>query len=124
MEDLINKFNTYEKCIEFRSQLVNENHDWEIYWKDSGGRIIRESEKDDSIGTENDFVTIQFVDMIGCDGYSDSKHVFKFAVFIYENGIENGFKMHDTIEDAIKDYMETLKLISSSNSAKKNEEDY
>lgn len=29
MENLINKFNTYEKCIEFRSQLVNENHDQE-----------------------------------------------------------------------------------------------
>lgn len=34
------------------------------------------------IGTENNFVTIQFVDMIGCDGYSDSKHVFKFAVTV------------------------------------------
>ena len=119
MKDLINKFNTYEKCIEFRSQLVNENRDWETYWKYSGGKTIRESENDDSIGTENDFVTIQFADMIGCDGYSDSKHVFKFVVFIYKNGIEDGFTMHDTIEDAIKDYMETLKLISSSNSTKK-----
>lgn len=124
LEDLINKFNTYEKCIEFRNQLVNENLVWETYWKDSGGKTIRESENDDSIGTENDYVTIQFVDMIGCDGYSNSKHVFKFAVFIYKNGIEDGLTMHDTIEDAIKDYMETLKLISSSNSTKKNEEDY
>lgn len=124
LEDLINKFNTYEKCIEFRNQLVNENLAWETYWKDSGGKTIRESESDDSIGTENDYVTIQFVDMIGCDGYSNSKHVFKFAVFIYKNGIEDGLTMHDTIEDAIKDYMETLKLISSSNSTKKNEKNY
>lgn len=124
LEDLINKFNTYEKCIEFRNQLVNENLVWETYWKDSGGKTIRESENDDSIGTENDYVTIQFVDMIGCDGYSNSKHVFKFAVFIYKNGIEDGLTMHDTIEDAIKDYMETLKLISSSNSTKKDEKDY
>lgn len=111
MKELINKFNTYEKCMKFRNKLAKKNHDWEIYWKDAGGRIIRESECDDSIGTKEDFVTIQFVDMIGSDGYSDSKHVFKFAVFIYENGIENGFTMHDTIEDAIKDYTETLKLI-------------
>lgn len=111
MKDLINKFNTYEKCMEFRNKLVNENHDWETYWKDAGGRIIRESECDDSIGTKENFVTIQFVDMIGCDGYSDSKHVFKFAVFLYENGDENGFTIHDTIEEAIKDYIETLKFI-------------
>lgn len=111
MKNLINKFNTYEKCMKFRNKLVKKNQDWETYWKDTGGRIIRESENDDSIGTKNNFATIQFVDMIGSDGYSDSKHVFKFAVFIYEDGIENGFIMHDTIEDAIKDYMETLKLI-------------
>lgn len=111
MDKLINKFNTYEKCMEFRNKLVNENHDWETYWKDAGGIIIRESEYDDSIGTKENFVTIQFVDMIGSNEYSDSKHVFKFAVFIYENGTENGFTMHDTIEDAVKDYIETLKLI-------------
>lgn len=111
MEDLINKFNTYEKCMEFRNELVSENHDWETYWRDTGGKIIRESEFDDSIGTKEKFVTINFVDMIGSDGYSDSKHVFKFAVFLYEDEIENGFTMHDTIEDAVKDYTETLELI-------------
>ena len=114
MKDLINKFNTYEKCMKFRNELVNENHDWETYWKDAGGRIIRKSESDDSVGTKKNLVTIQFVDMIGCDGYSDSKHVFKFAVFIYENGIENGFTMHDTIEDAIKDYTETVNYLATS----------
>lgn len=111
IEDLINKFNTYEKCMEFRNELIAKHQDWETYWKDAGGRIIRESENDDNIGTKNDFVTIQFVDMIGSDGYSNSEHVFKFIVFIYEDGIDNGFTMHDTIKGAVIDYMKTLKLL-------------
>lgn len=111
IEDLINKFNTYEKCMKFRNELIANHQDWETYWKDAGGRIIRESENDDNIGTKDDFVTIQFVDMIGSDGYSDSEHVFKFIVFIYENGIDNGFTMHNTIESAVIDYTKTLKLL-------------
>ncbi len=111
MDELLSQFGSYEKCMEFRSRLVNENQDWETYWKDAGGRIIRESEYDDFVGTKDNFATIQFADMIGSDGYSDSEHVFKFVVFIYEDGIENGFTMHDTIETAVKDYIKTLKLI-------------
>ena len=52
--------------------------------------------------------------MIGCDGHSDSKHVFKFAAFLYENGDEDGFTIHDTIEEAVKDYKDALKLIKHS----------
>lgn len=59
MEDLINKFNTYEKCMKFRNKLIDDHQDWETYWKDAGGRIIRESENDDSIGTQDKLIKLQ-----------------------------------------------------------------
>lgn len=114
MEELLNKFSTYEKCMEFQNELVSKGYDWQTYWKDAYGRTIRESQYDDFIGTNENFVTIQFVDMMGSDGYSDLKHVFKFAVIVF---IEDEFEttMHDSIEDAVKDYTEELKLIKERN---------
>lgn len=109
MNELINKFDTYEKCLAFKVKL--EENEWEIYWKDAGGHIIRESEFDDNIGDKNNFATIQFVDMAGSDGYAADKHIFKFVVFLYSHGSEDGFTMHDTIREAIEDYKETLKLV-------------
>ena len=39
MRKLIENFNTQKKCDEYRKQLGDR--EWEIYWKDTGGIVIR-----------------------------------------------------------------------------------
>lgn len=108
MSRLYKKFNTYQKCLAFQEKLRKQGKDWETYWKDAGGHVIRESEFHDKIGDADNFATIQFVDMAGSDNYPADSHIFKFVVFLYKNGNESKWTLCDTIESAIEVYRNTL----------------
>lgn len=103
------KYNTQEKCDNFRQTLGMR--EWEIYWKDTGGIIIRESEISDGIGDKETFATIQLCDWYGWNDGEIAVHKYTFAVFLYENGIENGYDMFDTIEEAFENYIETCSKV-------------
>ena len=109
LDDFMKEFNSTEKCYRY----AMENYAPELFWKESGGIIIRESEADDGIGNYDNFVTIQLTDMYGHEDYK--AHLYKFAVFTYTNGYgESYIALHDTLEQAIKDYLkqcENIKLI-------------
>ena len=105
MREVIENFNTQKKCDDYRKQLGDR--EWEIYWKDTGGIVIRESEFHDMIGDNDNFATIQLCDWYGWNDGEVNEHKYTFAVFLYENGNENGYSMYDTIEEAVEDYKRT-----------------
>lgn len=103
------KYNTQEKCDAFRKTLGDR--EYEIYWKDAGGIVIRDSEADDLIGNRKTYATIQLCDMISSDGYDDYTHIYKFAVFLYEDETEKEYTMFDTIEEAFEGYLKACKKV-------------
>lgn len=109
MREVIENFNTQKKCDDYRKQLGDRK--WEIYWKDTGGIVIRESEFDDMIGDKDNFATIQLCDWYGWNDGEVNEHKYTFAVFLYEDGNENGYSMYDTIEEAVEDYKRTCSKI-------------
>lgn len=109
MKKLVENFNTQKKCDEYRKQLGDR--EWEIYWKDTGGIVIRESESHDMIGDKDNFATIQLCDWYGWNDGEVNEHKYTFAVFLYVNGNENGYSMYDTIEEAVEDYKRTCSKV-------------
>lgn len=109
LEKLAERFSTKPKCDEFRRRLGKR--EWEIYWKDTGGVIIRESEAHDGIGNQDVFATIQLCDWLGWNCGEVKKHTYTFAVFLYVNGSESGYTMCNTIEEAIEDYKRTCSRV-------------
>ena len=108
LDTFIKEFNSQEKCHRY----ALENYAPEIFWKESGGIIIRESEADEGVGCFNDFITIQMVDMFGYEDYKE--HIYKFAVFTYTEGCgESYIALHDTIQQAVEDYKKRCKCISA-----------
>lgn len=109
MNNLIDMFGTQTKCDEYRKNLGDR--EWEIYWKDTGGTVIRESESQDAIGNNSNYVTIQLCDWYGWNDGEINEHKYTFAVFLYENGNESGYTMWDTIEEAVADYKKTCNKV-------------
>ena len=112
IERFRNMFDTQEKCDDFRKTLGKL--EWTIYWKDTGGSIIRESEFNDNIGDKDSFVTIQLCDWLGWNDGEITEHKYTFAVFLYVNGKEDSYSMFDTIDEAIADYKKTCEIVKKS----------
>lgn len=112
IERFRNKFDTQEKCNDFRKNLGKL--EWTIYWKDAGGSVIRESEFDDNIGNEDSFVTIQLCDWFNWNDGEITEHKYTFAVFLYVNGREDSYSMFDTVEEAIENYKKTCEIVKKS----------
>lgn len=108
MNTFIQRFDSQEKCDHYRKSLGSQEYD--IYWKDAGGTIIRESETHDNIGNKQRYATIQLCDMIGSDGYADDTHIYQFAVFLYDND-EKLIDLFPTVQTAVNAYQNICKMI-------------
>lgn len=86
INELIDKFNTYEKCMDYRNNFIKDK-DEILLTRRAGGSELLDSERDNGIGDCFDYITINFVDMIDDDN-PDDKRCFKFVVSLYKNDLD------------------------------------
>ena len=110
VEELYDIFGTQELCLRYEESLKKQRYI--MYYRENySSIIIRESEENENIGNRETYATIQLTDMIGCTGYSDTDHLFKFIVYIKIENREYKHKMYSTLKEAIENYNEGLELI-------------
>lgn len=104
---LEDKFDTHEKCMEFKDKLEKAGEDGTLYWKNACGYILRESEFNEELGNNINYVTLNITDLYGMKEY-ENEHVFKFVVHEIKDRYDEDIKLYDSIHDAIQNYMQRI----------------
>lgn len=104
---LEDKFDTHEKCMEFKDKLEKAGEDGTLYWKNACGYILRESEFNEELGNNINYVTLNITDLYGMKEY-ENEHVFKFVVHEIKDRYDEDIKLYDSIHDAIHNYMQRI----------------
>lgn len=105
-EELVKQFETNEGCAAF-ARWAESKGSKDLYFANADGILLRNSNKQDGIGNDSNYVCLKFADMIGT-GIYDDHHSYQFIVFTYSQTKGTSYEAYENIEYAIIGYKTAL----------------